>query len=107
MPDRLHRTPGGTAVRRDRHPVPGLIEDRDAALAPPPAPVGQRPTAGQLEDRASVVPAAAPRVEGNTLCGLIPFGVESRDLGGWRERLAPGCLTGTVMDDLVATVNHD
>ena len=47
------------------------------------------------------------RVEGNTLLGLIPFGIESRDLGGWSEQLAPTCLSNAVTDDLIATVNHD
>src|SRR4051794_28559924 len=61
-----------------------------------------RPNPGQVELR------SAPDValEGRRLRGVIPYGVESRDLGGWRERMARGCLAGAQMDDLVATVDH-
>lgn len=73
-------------------PTLGAVEDRD------------RPTAGDLEQRAA--PTAAPTVEGRRLRGLIPYRVESRDLGGWREVIEPGALRGARMDDLVATVDH-
>ena len=66
-----------------------------------------RPSTGTLEERSAPADAPPPRIEGNTLRGLVPYGVESRDLGGWRERLAPGCLTAAALGDLVATVNHD
>jgi HK97 family phage prohead protease len=60
-----------------------------------------------IEERAAPDNAPPPRLVGNKLVGLIPYNVESRDLGGWRERLASGCLTGTAKDSLVATLNHD
>jgi HK97 family phage major capsid protein len=65
-----------------------------------------RPAAGELEQR-SAPDVAELSVEGNTLHGRIPYGVESRDLGGWREVMVRGCLSGAAMDDLVATLNHD
>jgi len=67
----------------------------------------ERPSLGAVEERSAPIEAPPLRVEGNTLHGLIPYGVESRDLGGWKERLEPGCLSGAVTDDLIATVNHD
>jgi hypothetical protein len=51
---------------------------------------------------------AAPdvAVEGRRLRGVIPYDVESRDLGGWRERIAAGALAGAELGDLVATLDH-
>jgi phage head maturation protease len=61
-----------------------------------------RPVAGEVEQR------AAPDVEldERRLRGLIPYGVESRDLGGWREVIEATALRGARLDDLVATVDH-
>jgi len=73
-------------------PVPGLVEDRN------------RPTIGDLEQRAA--PTAAPTLDGARLRGLIPYGVESRDLGGFREVIEPGALANTSTTDLIATVDH-
>jgi HK97 family phage major capsid protein len=64
-----------------------------------------RPTPGQLEER-TAPETAAPTMEGPRLRGVIPYGVESRDLGGWTEVMEPGCLRGARLDDLVATVDH-
>lgn len=64
-----------------------------------------RPTAGTLETR-SAPEANAPTVEGRRVRGRIPYGVKSRDLGGWREVIEPGALRGARLDDLVATVDH-
>lgn len=61
-----------------------------------------RPTTGEVEQRST----PEVEVEGRRLRGVIPFGVESRDLGGWREVMEPGCLTDAQMADLVATVDH-
>lgn len=61
-----------------------------------------RPTPGGVEQRTA--PDAA--LEGRKLRGLIPYGVESRDLDGWREVIEPGALAGAKLDDLVATVDH-
>jgi phage head maturation protease len=63
-----------------------------------------RPTVGELEQR------TAPDItlEGRRLRGVIPYGVESRDLGGWREVMDPGCLQGAAMDDLTCRpVDHN
>ena len=67
---------------------------------PPLSP--ERPTAGTVEERQA--PAVA--VDGRRLRGVIPYGVESRDLGGWREVIEPGALRGARLDGLVATVDH-
>lgn len=64
-----------------------------------------RPVVGHLEQR-SAPEAAVPTVDGRRVRGVIPYGVESRDLGGWREVIEPGALRGARMDDLVATVDH-
>jgi hypothetical protein len=52
-----------------------------------------RPTAGAVELRAAPLDAPAPTIDGRRLRGVIPYGVESRDLGGWREVMQPGCLS--------------
>ncbi len=72
--------------------VPGQVEDR------------ARPAAGDLEQRAA--PSGAPTMDGPRLRGLIPYGVASRDLGGWTEVIEPGALRDARMDDLIATVDH-
>lgn len=61
-----------------------------------------RPTAGSVEERQA--PAVA--VDGRRLRGVIPYGVESRDMGGWREVIEPGALRSANLDSLVATVDH-
>jgi HK97 family phage prohead protease len=66
-----------------------------------------RPKLGQIEERTAPVEAAAPTVDGRKLRGLIPYNVESRDMGGWREVIDPGALDGAVLDDLIATREHD
>lgn len=63
-----------------------------------------RPTAGSVEER--TLPTA-PIVDGRRLRGLIPYGVESRDLGGFREVIEPGALRGARLEDLIATREHD
>jgi HK97 family phage prohead protease len=66
-----------------------------------------RPTAGSVEQRSAAEAAAAPAVDGRRLHGLIPYGVESRDLGGFREIIDAGALTGADLSDLIATREHD
>lgn len=61
-----------------------------------------RPTPGELETRA----APAVEIDGRKLRGVIPYDAESRDLGGWRERIARGALADADLSDLVATVDH-
>lgn len=60
-----------------------------------------RPTPGQLEERSQPL-----EVDGRRIRGVIPFGVESRDLGGWREVIEPTALQGARLDDLTLTVEH-
>ena len=64
-----------------------------------------RPTPGTLEQR-NAPESATPTLDGRRLRGAIPYGVESRDLGGWREVMEPGCMNGARLEDLVATVDH-
>lgn len=66
-----------------------------------------RPTVGTLEQRALAPEAEPIRVDGRRLRGVIPYAVESRDLGGWRERIEPGALADADLSALVATVHHD
>ena len=61
----------------------------------------ERPTAGQLETRSEPI-----AVDGQKIRGVIPYGVESRDLGGWTEVIERGALDGADFDELVATVDH-
>ena len=63
----------------------------------------KRPVAGEVERR------HAPDLLGadeKKIRGKIPYGVESRDLGGWREVIEPGALNSARLDDLVVTVDH-
>ena len=68
-----------------------------------------RPTPGVVEDRTapSGTEGSAPTIDGRKLSGLIPYGVESRDMGGWREVIDPGALDGADLGDLIATREHD
>ena len=61
-----------------------------------------RPTPGQVEQR------DAPMLEtdGRKIRGRIPYGVESRDLGGWKEVIHAGALNRADLNDLVVTVDH-
>ena len=61
----------------------------------------RRPTVGQLEERALDV-----STDGRRLRGVIPYGAESRDMGGWTEIIEPGALRGANLDDLVCTIDH-
>jgi phage head maturation protease len=61
-----------------------------------------RPVAGEVETRA----LGELSVDAKRLRGRIPYGEESRDLGGWREVIEPGALGRTALDGLVATVDH-
>jgi HK97 family phage prohead protease len=66
-----------------------------------------RPEPGSIEERTAPVGAEAPTVDGRRLRGVIPYGVESRDLGGWREVIDKGALDGADLSDLIATREHD
>ncbi len=54
-----------------------------------------RPAPGGVEER-TALDAPAPIVEGRRLRGLIPYGVKSRDLGGFREVIDRGALARQV-----------
>ncbi len=62
-----------------------------------------RPTAGSIETRTA---ADLLTTDERKIRGVVPFGVESRDLGGWREIIEPTALHGAKLDDLVVTVDH-
>ena len=62
-----------------------------------------RPKTGSVEERTAPDLLTA---EDRKIRGLIPYGVESRDLGGWREVIQPGALDSAKLDDLVVTVDH-
>jgi HK97 family phage prohead protease len=62
----------------------------------------KKPKPGQVEERQ----APALEVDGKKIRGKIPYGVESRDMGGWKEVIERGALNRTELDDLVVTVDH-
>jgi phage head maturation protease len=67
-----------------------------------------RPKPGSVEERsAPIIDTTAPTIDGRKLRGVIPYGVESRDMGGWREVIDPGALDKANFDDLIATREHD
>jgi phage head maturation protease len=61
-----------------------------------------RPVAGSLEERTLDLVVDDQR----RIRGVIPYGVESRDLGGFTEVISAGALRNANLDDLVATVDH-
>jgi HK97 family phage prohead protease len=64
--------------------------------------MSDRPTTGELETRTMPLEVEARRIR-----GVIPYGVESRELaGGWREVIEPGALDAASLDGLIATVEH-
>ncbi|MBO0767542.1 MAG: phage major capsid protein [Solirubrobacterales bacterium] len=65
-----------------------------------------RPQAGSVEERALDHQGAAT-VADRRLHGVIPYGVESRDLGGWREVIDRGALADADLSGLIATREHD
>ena len=62
----------------------------------------QRPTPGDVETRS----APEVQIDGRRLRGVVPFNVESRDLGGWREKIDAHALDAADLSELVATVDH-
>jgi HK97 family phage major capsid protein/HK97 family phage prohead protease len=60
-----------------------------------------------VEERSAPEDAPPPRIVGNKLVGLVPYDTTSHDLGGWREKIAPGAARNAVKDRLVATLNHN
>jgi HK97 family phage major capsid protein/HK97 family phage prohead protease len=60
-----------------------------------------RPAVGEVEKRTFEV-----STEGKKIRGVIPYGVESKDMGNWTEIIEPGALRQADLDDLVARVDH-
>jgi uncharacterized protein len=60
-----------------------------------------RPEPGKLETRHTEITA-----EGRKIRGVVPYGVESRDMGGWREVVDRGALDQTNLDELIARIDH-
>jgi uncharacterized protein len=65
--------------------------------------VSDRPKPGAVEERTAPDLVTA---EDRKIRGRVPYGAESRDMGGWREVIEPGALNATRFDDLVVTVDH-
>ncbi len=60
------------------------------------------------EQRTVDVDVEALDTRGRTLCGYAAvYGVESADLGGFRERIAPGAFAGVLDADVRCLLNHD
>jgi phage head maturation protease len=59
------------------------------------------PEPGQVETRQAEITTEQRRIR-----GVVPFGVESRDMGGWREVIEPTALRGANLDELIARVDH-
>lgn len=60
-----------------------------------------RPTAGSVEERTAAVQVADKQIR-----GLIPYGVESRDFGGWTEVIEPTAFRNAKLDELRAVIDH-
>lgn len=60
-----------------------------------------RPGPGKVETRHTEITA-----EGRKIRGLVPFGIESRDMGGWKEVIEPTALRAAKLDELIARVDH-
>jgi HK97 family phage major capsid protein len=61
-----------------------------------------RPTVGAVEERT----AGGVAVDGRRIRGVIPYLVESRDMGGWKEIIEPTALRNTDLSELRATIDH-
>jgi HK97 family phage prohead protease len=60
-----------------------------------------RPEPGKLETRHTEITA-----DGRKIRGVVPYGIESRDMGGWREVVDRGALDQTNLDELIARIDH-
>lgn len=61
-----------------------------------------RPAAGQVEERT----AEGVAVDGRKIRGLIPYSIESRDMGGWKERIEPTAFRNTDLSELRCVIDH-
>jgi uncharacterized protein len=64
--------------------------------------IDNRPKTGELEERT----ASGVAVDGRRIRGVVPYGVKSRDMGGWFEVIAPGAFRETKLDELRVTIDH-
>ena len=62
----------------------------------------KRPRAGEVEERTT----GGVEVDGKRIRGLVPYGVESRDIGGWTEIIEPTAFHSTSFDELRAVIDH-
>ena len=73
-----------------------------ATAASSPSENRSRPRAGQVETRSSdTLDVADKRIR-----GLVPYGVESRDMGGWREVIDNTAFRNTDFSELRAVIDH-
>jgi HK97 family phage major capsid protein/HK97 family phage prohead protease len=73
-----------------------------ATAASSPSENRSRPRAGQVETRSSdTLNIADKRIR-----GLVPYGVQSRDMGGWREVIDNTAFRNTDFSELRAVIDH-
>jgi HK97 family phage prohead protease len=63
--------------------------------------MADKPKVGEVETRQAEI-----ATEGRRIRGIVPFNVESRDMGGWKEVISPSALRNAKLDDLIARVDH-
>ena len=61
-----------------------------------------RPKVGEVEERT----AGGVAVDGRRIRGIVPYGVQSVDMGGWREQISPTAFRHTKLDELRVTIDH-
>ena len=83
-------------------------EDQSPAEAMPATPASSpsenrsRPRAGQVETRSS----DTLDITDKRIRGLVPYGVQSRDMGGWREVIDNTAFRNTDFSELRAVIDH-
>jgi HK97 family phage prohead protease len=81
-----------------------MNEPKQKAAAPAPAEIERRLFLGKVELRAPADGSTSP----GTLLGYgAVFNQLSVDMGGWREKLAPGCFAARYGDDVRGLFNHE
>ena len=73
-----------------------------ATAATTPSENRSRPHAGQIEERSG----GGLEIEGRKVRGVVPYGIESRDMGGWKEIIEPTAFHQTRFDELRAVIDH-
>jgi|SRR5918995_5203167 hypothetical protein len=114
MPWKIERDPEGCseekpwAVKKeDDGEVVGCHMNEDAAKAQVAA-LNASESEGRARPRTGAVETRRFEIstEGRKIRGVLPYNVESRDMGGWKEIIDPGALRQTNLDELVARVDH-